>query len=71
MIRPPRREWRGLTGVGWLNVLVLQWAFVRLSYTVDVDPFGWRLLRWVVPCTGWHSRYRYVGRHPRRKMQRK
>jgi hypothetical protein len=39
-----------------LNVLVLQWLFVRLARVIDVSTnkhVGWKLARWIVPMTGW------------------
>lgn len=45
----------GFTWVGWLNILVLQWFFVRLSYGDR-----WRILKWILPMTGWLSPYVYV-----------
>lgn len=33
----PLRRWRGHTWVGWANILVLRWLFVRLQYTVEYD----------------------------------
>ena len=53
-----------MTWLYFLNAGVLQWFFVRLARVVDVETGkqqGWRLLRWVVPCTGWSTSYRYVG----------
>ena len=54
----------GLTWVGWLNVLALQWLCVRLAYQVDTGgrPIRWNLLVGVVPLTGWRSPYRYLRR---------
>lgn len=51
--------------LGALNFLVLQWFFVRLA---DVgDQRGdvwvherWMILRWIVPMTGWWTKYIYV-----------
>ncbi len=56
-MKHPTRTLLRLTWVGWLNVLVLQWGFVRLSYGDR-----WRVLWLVVPLTGWCSPYVYVGR---------
>jgi hypothetical protein len=49
-MRRPRRELFGYTWVGWLNMLLLQWACVRLGYTNDG---GWRLLTRIRPGSGW------------------
>ena len=51
----PKRVFLGKTWVGWLNIMILQWFFIRLGYGEK-----WRLLRWIVPCTGWWSDYVYV-----------
>lgn len=47
----PMRRVLGLTWVGWLNMLVLRWFFVRLYYMVETDNTisGWGLHRWVWP----------------------
>lgn len=28
----------------------------------DMEPIGWRVLRWVWPLTGWWSDYRWIAR---------
>jgi hypothetical protein len=60
----PLRRWRGLTWVGWLNTLVLQFLGVRLTYHVEKDNtisgwgfcFAWPFARKV-------GRYRRLTRH--------
>lgn len=60
--------------LGLLNMLLLQWFFIRL---VDVGADTskgwvherWEITRWVVPLTGWYTRYVYVGK-PRSKIWR-
>ena len=53
----------GLSWVGWLNFILLQWVGIRLAYVVDGRRITrWYLLRWIVPLTGWWSHYLYVGR---------
>lgn len=63
----PTKTFWGLTWVGWLNTLLLQWLFVRLQGVIDeIDrPSGgrlivrnyWTLIFPVVPLTGWWSDY--------------
>jgi hypothetical protein len=63
--RRPKRELLGLTWCGWLNVLVLQWLGLRLAYSIEradsATVTEWRLMRWIVPLTGWWHPYRYFG----------
>ena len=57
-----------MTWLKLLNVIVLQWFFVRLAKIVDTKTkiiVGWDFLRWIVPLTGWWSDYRFVGRKDR------
>lgn len=54
----PKRKFLGFTWVGWLNILLFQWLFVRLAYGDR-----WRVLKWILPLTGWWSDYRYIGKH--------
>lgn len=87
------RALRGLTWLGVLNFVVLQWFGVRLArtiwreevprycygsttmvYTTDIfERRGWRLLRWIVPLTGWWSDYRWIagGRAAAARMARR
>lgn len=54
-----------MTWLGLLNSIVLQWFFVRLARIVDTKTkiiVGWKLLKWIVPLTGWWSDYRYIGK---------
>lgn len=50
-LRGPMRRVLGLTWVGWLNILLLRWFFVRLYYVVEQDNTvsGYGLHRWVWP----------------------
>lgn len=54
-MKKPKHKFLGRTWVGWLNILLLQWFFIRLGYSKE-----WKLLRWVVPWTGWWSDYIWV-----------
>lgn len=57
-------EKQPLTRAGWLNVLLIQWLFVRLVTHTNDDgsPAGFGLMGFVVPCTGWWSDYINIGR---------
>ena len=58
-MKHPTREFRGATWVGWLNLLVLQWLFMRLAYNMNNE---WFILRWVIPRTGWgEGKFQYIG----------
>lgn len=63
----------GFTWIGWLNIVLLQWLFFRLMYTVDEQggkPTSYSLIFWIVPVTGWWANYIYLGRErqwPRRR----
>lgn len=56
-MKNPTKKFIGKTWVGWLNIILLQWLFVRLSYGDK-----WRLLTGIIPMTGWNTSYRYVFR---------
>jgi hypothetical protein len=51
----------GLSWIGWLNTLVLQWFWVRLQLTIERDggstTSSFQLLLPVAPLTGWWSDY--------------
>lgn len=54
----------GYTWLGWLNILLLQWFFVRLQATMDEHTLVIEKLEFigpVVPCTGWFSNYIWLG----------
>lgn len=51
-----------MTWLGFLNFLVLQWFGIRLARLVENDrQVGWKLIKWIVPLTGWWNNYRYIG----------
>jgi len=52
-MKNPTKTLFGLTWVGWLNFILLQWLFVRLAYGD-----GWHLLLWPLPLRGWWNDYR-------------
>lgn len=51
-MKNPSKSFLGYTWVGWLNIVVLQWFFVRLGYGDK-----WTILKGIVPLTGWWSDY--------------
>lgn len=60
----------GKTWIGWLNIFLIQWFFVRVSYGLNDKGRlkGIRLLGFVVPCTGWRSNYIWLYRfYPKKK----
>lgn len=58
------KKFLGYTWVGWLNIMVLQWFFIRLQYSIDYEgdptPKNFMLLRGIVPLTGWLTNYIWV-----------
>jgi len=62
-MKKPKRKFLTNTWVGWLNILILQWLFIRLAYVTDTekpDWCGWKLQKGIVPLTGWWSDYIYI-----------
>jgi hypothetical protein len=69
------KRFLGYTWVGWLNILVIQWLFVRLSRMGDITTDGvgvatfraasYGIIGFVLPCSGWGwgrlSSYRWLG----------
>ena len=50
----------GLTWVGWLNFLFLQWLWIRLYWYRDTPqgkPLGYGLKLGIMPLTGWWTPY--------------
>lgn len=47
------------TWVGWLNILLLQWLFVRLYYVIDSNDQmkSYGILLPIIPFTGWYTNY--------------
>ena len=56
----------GFSWVGWLNIIVLQWFFVRLWYDDD-GHYGW--YRGIIPTTGWNSNYRHWSKKTRDRAE--
>jgi hypothetical protein len=38
-MRAPTKEWRGHTWVGWLNLILLRWFFIRLAWETYENDF--------------------------------
>lgn len=61
------RRFLGLSWMGWLNVFIIQWFFIRLAryYTDDTEEQGYMIVKWIVPMTGWSfspwKRYKFIG----------
>lgn len=48
-----------MTWVGWLNILLFQWMFFRLSYQ-EADngrKYDFAILYWILPLSGWWGSY--------------
>lgn len=70
----PPRWYDGMTWVGWVNFIVLQWFGLRLTRILAghkdepggtqaaARTIGWATTRWVWPLTGWWSDYRWIRR---------
>lgn len=57
-MRYPERSFLGYTWVGWLNIVLLQWFWLRLQGSIDNDrPTQWQIITPVAPLTGWRSNY--------------
>jgi hypothetical protein len=57
---------KNITWLAYLNFIILQWFFIRISRTGEIkdDRFiqtGWGLVKFVLPLTGWWSNYIYIG----------
>lgn len=67
-----RRKFFGHTWLGWLNKIILQWFFVRLTEIVTRDKNDieikseWSLDYWIVPTTGWGNDYKFIGGEPKK-----
>jgi hypothetical protein len=57
-MKQPTPIFRGYSWLGILNMLVIQWFFIRLQLTCDGGVIvGWKLIGFIVPLTGWWSPY--------------
>jgi len=73
-----KKTFLGLSWVGWLNFLILQWFCVRLAYienteTKEVEGYKW--IKGVAPLTGWSftwwKEYTYLTKQGTRKSDSK
>lgn len=63
-----RKRFFGHTWLGWLNKIILQWLFIRLTeklVTETSEHNRWLIMRWVIPTTGWGNDYKFVGGKPK------
>jgi hypothetical protein len=51
-----------MTWLGWLNILIIQWFFIRLARVLDDNgnTIKFKIIGIIVPVTGWFSDYIYV-----------
>jgi hypothetical protein len=57
------KKFLGLSWLGWLNFLVVQWFCVRIARQYDAETntaIGWGLVYFVLPLTGWWSSYKFL-----------
>jgi hypothetical protein len=56
----------GYSWIGILNILLLQWFFVRLQATADKDMniTKFEIIGPIVPMTGWWSKYVWLSKRP-------
>ena len=61
-MQTPQYKFFGESWVGWLNILILQWFFIRLAYSINLNNqhTKYLILKWIVPTTGWWSDYKYI-----------
>jgi hypothetical protein len=49
-----------LSWVGWLNMILIQWFFIRIAYHIDEEggrKYDFFIIGLVIPLTGWWSDY--------------
>jgi hypothetical protein len=51
-VKNPTKKFWGLTWVGWVNTVLLQWFGFRLAYGDR-----WRVIYGVLPLAGWFSSF--------------
>jgi hypothetical protein len=56
-IKHPKQKIFGMTWVAWLNLTILQWFFVRLVAVHVEGVATWKLIRFVVPVTGYAGKF--------------
>jgi hypothetical protein len=61
-MKAPKRKFLGKSWVGWLNIFILQWLFIRLAYSINLNRQHTKyiILKWIVPTTGWWSDFVYI-----------
>ena len=61
----------GYSWLGFLNLLIVQWFFVRIQACVDTDDHGHifelELIGFILPLTGWWGKYVRLG--PKRYLK--
>lgn len=63
-MKQPKPVFRGYSWLGILNMLLLQWFFIRLQLTCDKGEIvSWKIIGPVVPLTGWWSKYIFLGKN--------
>lgn len=60
--RVPLRKLFGKSFIGWLNILLFQWLFIRAWYNVNSNGLTFGMYGFIVPCTGWWSDYKWIGK---------
>lgn len=54
--------------VGLLNIFIIQWLFIRIQISVksktDRTIVDWNIIGFILPLTGWFSKYIYVYKIP-------
>jgi len=53
----PKFKFLGKTWVGWLNIFLIQWLFIRIAYGTN-----WTIIGFIVPCSGWWNDYKFLGK---------
>ena len=56
-----RKNYLGNTWLGWINILLFQWFFVRLAEEKGRKR-RWVFIGFIWPTTGWNTEYKYVGK---------
>ena len=54
-MKNPKKKLFCYTWVGWLNIILLQWFFIRLAYGSK-----WKIIGPIVPMTGWKNNFIYI-----------
>lgn len=55
------RTFMGYSQIGWLNILLFQWLFIRLQMTVSKNKIiKYKIIGIIKPCTGWNNNYIWI-----------